>query len=191
MRRIGLVLLSVYTGLLVVAAWPPEAQPAAVRLPSALASAGLRSLGIRPGVAVFEAGREPGRRVTRNDCVRVRGFPVDGGAPQLLHPPDGHCFTEGTRWSLPWQEGLLRSLLLRSPAPEAAIGDWACHGPRHGGAGYERIDVLWSQPWVDLGTGEEGIWYAAWFVWRYEPAGLLSHALRPTEDDLRQAGTLP
>ena len=190
MRTFGLTLLVLYSGLLVLGAWPAEVRPAALdalgRTPSTL----LRAVGIRPGIAVFEAGRERTTRVVRNDCIRARGHPA--GAPAVLvAPPDGHCHTRGFRWRLPWQEALLRSLLLRTRAPEAVLGDWLCGADRSRTDPFERVDVLWTQPWVDLETGEEGVAHAAWFAWRCDPPGLEKRLLRPSEAELRRLGVLP
>jgi len=189
LRRAAALALAAYAALLALAAVPPEVRPRALGLPGEAARHALRAVGIHAGVNVFGGGRDDPRIVIRADCIRVRGRDADGRVRGVA-PPGGDCVTQGARLVQPWIEGALRSLVLRAPAglAEAAIGDWVCHGPRFRGDGFEEVELLWTQPWVDPRGGAEGVANAALFVWRCEPAGLVRRVLRPSEDQVRALG---
>ncbi len=184
-RRVATALLTAYSAVLVLSAFPPEARPRFLDVPSEVARIALRSLGIRAGVAVFETGRDDPRIVIRQDCIRLRGREANGRMI-VLAPQDDHCVTEGVRVIVPWMEGALRTLVLRSPPglAEPLIGDWVCHGPHWDAYDLREVELVWTQPWLDLVDGHEGIANAALVVWRCDPPGFVRRVLRPTDADL-------
>jgi hypothetical protein len=183
-HRIAALLLTGYAALLALAAIPPEVRPGAIEVPSEVARLAMNAVGIHAGLAVFETGYQDAVLV-RADCIRVRARDA-AGRTAVLAPPDDHCVTEGVRLFVPWQEGALRALMLRAPpgVAEAAIGDWACRGPAWGSPEWEEVAVVWTQPWLDLRSGDEGVANAAYFRWRCEPAELVERVLRPTDTQL-------
>jgi hypothetical protein len=138
-------------------------------------------------VNVFGGGRDDPRIVILADCLGVRGRDAQGRV-RTVAPPGGRCVTEGARWTQPWIEGALRSVVLRAPPglAEPAIGDWVCHGPRFREQGFAEVELLWTQPWLDPRSGAEGLANAALFVWRCEPPGLVRRVLRPSDDQVRE-----
>jgi len=168
----------VYAALLVLAAVPPEVRPRAIEKPGEIARTALRFVGIRPGVAVFEASRAASQRIVRNDCIRVRGVDARGRA-QVVAPPLDACVTHGVQLLVPWTEGMLRSLVLRAPpgVAEAAIGDWVCHAPRFASQGFRQVQLAWTAPWIDRSSGAEGVTSNARIVWRCDPPGLEQRVL--------------
>ena len=192
-RSLGLAALVTYTGFLVLAALPPEVRPRPLERAGESARALLASFGIRPGVAVFESSRQPVSRIVLNDCIRVRGL-VEGRPPELLQPRDGRCFTRGLRPRMPWREYAVRSLLLRPPPPldHALLGDGFCHAGRPE-ASFDAVEIVWSQPWRELGGDASGLSHAALLVWRCEPPGLTRRSLRPDAAEILRLppGPLP
>jgi hypothetical protein len=187
-RALATALLTGYAVVLVLAAWPPEVRPHAIDLPSDVARIALRAVGIIPGLAVFETGYQD-KVLIRSDCIRVLARDAQRRTT-VLAPPDDHCVTEGVRLVVPWTEGALRALILRSPpgVAEAAIGDWVCHGPHWRASpsqGWQDVTVVWTQPYLDLRSREEGVANAAAFVWRCDPPGLMERLIRPTDAELR------
>lgn len=185
-KRVGAWLLTGYAIVLAIAAWPPEARPRLLDLPSEAARIALRAFAIKPGVAVFETGRDDPRIVVRQDCIRVVGRDAQG-VETVFAPPDDRCVTEGARLIVPWLEGGLRTLVLRSPAglAEPLIGDWFCHGPHWEAHRLREVDVVWTQPWLDLHGDREGVANAAAFRWRCDPPGLVERLIRPSDAQLR------
>jgi len=153
-RRFATALLTGYAALLVIAAIPEEVRPRALDGSFAMGRRVLRAGAIQPGVAVFQTRRDDPPIVVR-DCIRLRGRDA-GGAVHTLEPPDGECFVAGARWTQPWLEGGLRSLILRSPPglAEPVIGDWVCHGPHWRARELREVELVWTQPWQDLQSGE-------------------------------------
>jgi hypothetical protein len=184
-RALATALLTGYAVVLGLAALPPEVRPHAFDRPGEIARAVLRAVGIVPGLAVFETGYQD-QVLVRADCIRVVARDAQRRAT-VLAPPDDHCVTEGVRLVVPWTEGALRALILRSPTgvAEAAIGDWACHGPIWGSPAWQDVTVTWTQPYLDPRSRAEGVANAAAFVWRCDPAGLVERLIRPTDADLR------
>ena len=185
-RRVATLALSSYAVVLGLAALPPEVRPHLLEIPGEFARIALRGVGIRPGVAVFEASVQSSHRVVRNDCIRVRSIDRAGRAV-VLAPPGGDCVTEGARFAVPWSEGALRSLVLRAPAgvAEPAIGDWICHGPHWHDRDIAAVEVLWTEPWLEMASGAEGVDRVALFVWRCEPPGLVRRSLHPSEAEVQ------
>jgi len=146
----------------------------------------LRAVGIRPGVAVFEAAPTATARIVRNDCLVLRGIDA-AGRVHTVAPPDGRCVTRGARWSVPWTEGLLRSVVLRAPAgvAERALGDWVCHAPRFAAHGFRSVELVWTAPWVERASGAEGVARNALVEWRCDPPRLERRLLQPSEADLQ------
>jgi len=155
--------------------------PPALALPSELARASLRAVGIRPGVAVFESSPEPTARIVRNDCIELDAVDAQGGRHRIA--PPGECATRGARLRIPWTEGLLRSVVLRAPpgVAEAALGDWVCHAPRFAAWSPRAMELVWREPWLDRRSRAEGIENVALLVWRCAPPGLAVRALHPTD----------
>lgn len=184
-RALATALLTGYAVALGLAALPPEVRPHALDRPSDGTRAVLRAIGIIPGNAVFETGYQD-QVLVRADCIRVVARDAQRRAT-VLAPPGDHCETEGVRLVVPWTEGALRAVILRSPAgvAEAAIGDWACHGPTWGSPSWRDVTVTWTQPYIELRSRTEGVANAAAFVWRCDPAGLVERLIRPTDADLR------
>ena len=184
-RALATALLTGYAVVLGLAALPPEVRPHALDRPGDVARAVLRAVGIVPGLAVFETGYQD-QVLVRADCIRVVARDAQRRAT-VLAPPGDHCVTEGVRLIVPWTEGALRALILRSPpgVAEAAIGDWACHGPSWGSTAWQDVTVTWTQPHLDLRSRAEGVANAAAFVWRCDPAGLVERWIRPSDADLR------
>ncbi|RIL07535.1 MAG: hypothetical protein DCC71_02625 [Proteobacteria bacterium] len=184
--RLASALLTAYAAVLVVAALPPEVRPRWLDLPSEAGRIALRSLAIKPGVAVFETGRDDPRILVRQDCIRVVGRDAHG-RETVFAPPDDRCITEGARLVIPWLEGGLRTLVLRSPPglAEPLIGDWFCHGPNWAAYELREVKLVWTQPWVDMRSGEEGVANAAAFAWRCDPPGMLRRLIRPSDAELR------
>ncbi len=184
-RALATAMLSGYAVVLALAAWPPEVRPHAIDLPSDVARIALRAVGIIPGLAVFETGYDD-HGLVRADCIRVSARDATGRS-SVLAPPGDHCVTEGVRLFVPWTEGGLRAWILRSPprVAEAAIGDWVCHGPHWGAPAWRDVTVVWTQPYLDLRSHEEGVANAAFFVWSCDPPGLTQRVMRPTDAELR------
>jgi hypothetical protein len=109
------------------------------------------------------------------------------GRIDVLAPPGGRCVTAGVRVVQPWLEGALRSLVLRAPpgVAEPALGDWICHGARFRARGFEAVELVWTQPWVELAGGAEGVANAAFVTWRCRPPGLIQRVPRPDDAQLR------
>ncbi len=192
LRDAGLLALVGYAALLALAAWPEEVRPGALDLPSRLANFALRKVGIVAGVPVYEPPRQRIVRLELNDCIRVRGFDRQGRA-EVLAPPGGACFTSGVRFTIPWPELALRSLLLRSTKPtnQAAIGDYFCHGRRFRERRFAEIEVFWWVPWRDLRSGETGRTPVFVYRWQCRPAHILWERTGPSEDELRRLGVEP
>lgn len=184
--RLAALALTAYAAVLAIAAIPPEVRPRLLDVPSETARIALRAFAIKPGVAVFETGREDPRILIRQDCIRVTGRDA-AGHEIVFAPPDDRCVTEGVRIVVPWLEGGLRTLVLRSPPglAEALIGDWFCHGPSWAPYGLREVRVAWTQPWVSLHGREEGVANAAAFAWRCDPPGLTERLIRPSDAQLR------
>jgi hypothetical protein len=184
-HRVATLALCSYAAVLALAAVPPEVRPPLLGIPGESARRALRSLGIRPGVAVFEASVQRSDRVVRNDYIRVRSIDRSGRATRLA--PPGACETQGARFAVPWTEGAIRSLVLRAPAgvAEPAIGDWICHGPHWHGRDTAAVELLWTEPWLELASGVEGVDRVALFIWRCEPPGLARRSLHPSEAEVQ------
>lgn len=185
LRRAATVVLATYAFALAVTAIPPAFRPPALRPAIDSVQRTLRAFGIVPGVAVFETGAED-RVLVRQDCIRVVARDARG-AVRVLAPPGDHCVTHGVRAVVPWTEGGMRAWVLRAPpgVAEPALGDWVCRGPLWGSPDWTEVNVIWTQPWVDLRSGREGVANAAYFVWRCEPPGLTERVLRPSDAALR------
>lgn len=185
LRRAAAVALATYAFALAITAIPPAFRPAPLRAPIGLVQRALRAFGIVPGLAVFETGYED-RVLVRQDCIRVVARDTSG-AVHVLAPPGDRCVTRGVRAVVPWTEGGMRAWVLRAPAgvAEPALGDWVCRGPLWGSPERAEVTVIWTQPWVELRSGREGVANAAYFVWRCEPPGLTTRVLRPTDAALR------
>ena len=187
-QRIAALSLTAYAVALVVAAIPPEVRPRALEIPGEITRRALQAVGIHAGLAVFETGYQD-EVLVRADCIRVSARDAQGRSV-VLAPPGDRCVTQGVRLFVPWQEGALRAVMLRAPpgVAEAAIGDWACRGPVWGSPEWAEVTVVWTQPWLDLRSREEGVANAAYFRWRCEPAGLIERVLRPSDAQLDLLG---
>lgn len=184
-RRLATALLTAYAAALAVTACPPAMRPSAVAVPIQIAERALRTIGIKPGLAVFETGYED-RVLVLQDCIRVLARD-EHGRTTVLAPPGDVCVTKGARAVVPWTEGGLRSWILRTPpgVAEPALGDWICRGPLWGSPDWNEVAVIWTQPWIELRSDRKGVANAAYFVWRCEPPGLVERVLRPTDAALR------
>ena len=192
-RHVAVALLTTYALLLILSAWPDEARPRLFDLPSRASLALLGSVGLRGGVPVFEPPAARITRVSRNDCIRVRGL-APGAAPALLYPADGRCVTSGFRPRIPWIEQALRGLLVRGPTPlnQAVVGDFFCFGrgaPLGFGEGapaprFDEIEVLWTVPWFHIETGEEGVHNVVVYRWRCDPPGIVREVRNPSDAEL-------
>jgi hypothetical protein len=184
-RRLATLVLTAYAAALAVTAIPPAFRPAALRAPIASVQRVLRAFGIVPGLAVFETGYED-RVLVRQDCIRVVARDISGDV-RVLAPPDDRCVTRGVRVVVPWTEGGMRAWVLRAPpgVAEPALGDWVCRGPLWGSSDWSEVTVIWTQPWVELRSGREGVANAAYFVWRCDPPALVERVMRPSDAAMR------
>ena len=83
---------------------------------------------------------------------------------------------------------MLRSLLVRARAPlsQAAIGDYYCHRGRTDAPRFDEVELLWTQPWFDLHTGEEGHGHVILYRWRCRPPGLVLDVRAPSDADVER-----
>jgi hypothetical protein len=111
----------------------------------------------------------------------VSGIEASGRAVRIA--PPGDCATRGLRLRVPWTEGMLRSLVLRTPpgVAEAAIGDWICHAPRFAAHAFREVTIAWTEPWVERATGVEGVTESAFVRWRCDPPGAVERVLGSRE----------
>ena len=184
-RRVAVALLTTYALLLLLSAWPDEARPPLLDLPSRLSTAWLGGVGLRGGVPVFEPPAQRITRVSRNDCIRVRGL-AHGAAPAVLYPADARCVTSGFRPRIPWIEQALRGLLVRGPTPlnQAAVGDFFCFEGGAPAPRFDEIEVLWTVPWFHIETGEEGVHNVVVYRWRCDPPGIVHEVRNPSDAEL-------
>lgn len=177
-RAVFTAALTAYATALALAAIPPEVRPRAIADVADAARVALRAVGIRPGVAVFESATTPTTRIVRNDCIALRVRDA-GGRVRTIAPPDDRCVTRGARLTIPWTEGLLRSVVLRAPpgVAEAALGDWACHAPRFAALAPAEVEIEWDAAWIDRASGAEGVERNALVRWRCAPPGVIERRI--------------
>ena len=140
-RRLFLLALCGYIGVLALAAWPTPLRPAFLERPRGIALKLLAIPGWRAGQDVFTVPRVV-TEAPRSFCTHAKAF-GPAGDELVLRPESGHCRWEGFRWHTPALDiaetkffyGLRRSRKRIEGTPEehhylAVLGRFQCREAR-------------------------------------------------------------